>query len=157
MKSVDILVTHASELVTLQGEHPPRKKRQLADLSIIKNGSIAIDNGRIVAVGKHLQYTADTIIDASGKTVLPGFVDPHTHVVFAGSREFELDMKLQGFSYMDILKKGGGIFYTVDKTRKASVDELILQSTRRLDMMLAYGTTTCEGKSGGPRQPDTVP
>ncbi len=79
---------------------------------------------------------------------MPGFVDPHTHLVFSGSREFELDMKLRGFSYMDILKKGGGIFYTVTETRKASEASLIEQSKKRLDNMLKHGTTTCEAKSG---------
>ncbi len=79
---------------------------------------------------------------------MPGFVDPHTHVVFAGSREFELDMKLSGLSYMDVLKKGGGIFYTVNETRKATENDLFNQSKNRLDHMLIHGTTTCEGKSG---------
>jgi len=79
---------------------------------------------------------------------MPGLVDPHTHVVFAGSREFELDQKLAGLSYMEILKRGGGIFFTVEQTRKASVGDLVSQSRKRLDTMLAYGTTTCEAKTG---------
>ncbi|MEM4258750.1 MAG: imidazolonepropionase [Candidatus Thermoplasmatota archaeon] len=148
MTSVDILIKNASELVTLKGAESPRKGQQLSELSIIKNGSIALDNGLVVAVGKNLSYTADRVIDATGKIVLPGFVDPHTHVVFAGSREFELDLKLQGMSYLDILQRGGGIFYTVSETRKASVDQLICESTKRLNTMLSYGTTTCEAKSG---------
>jgi imidazolonepropionase len=117
-------------------------------LGIIKNGSIAVRGGRIVDVGRHLRYKADTIIDASGKLVMPGFVDPHTHVVFAGSREFELDLKLAGVPYMEILKRGGGIYYTVEETRKASPARLVEQSRRRLDTMLAYGTTSCEAKTG---------
>jgi imidazolonepropionase len=80
--------------------------------------------------------------------VMPGFVDPHTHVVFAGSREFELDLKLAGIPYMEILKRGGGIFYTVNETRKASLTQLFQQSKKRLDTMLSYGTTTCEAKTG---------
>ncbi|HUT00750.1 MAG TPA: imidazolonepropionase, partial [Candidatus Thermoplasmatota archaeon] len=89
-----------------------------------------------------------TIIDASGKLVMPGFVDPHTHVVFAGSREFELDLKLSGVSYLEILRRGGGIFYTVKETRKASPVQLLQQSKKRLDTMLSYGTTSCEAKTG---------
>ena len=148
MKTVDILIKNASELVTLKGPNAPRTKQQMSDLSIINNGSIAINDGKIVEIGKNLNYSAEKIIDAHGKTVMPGFVDSHTHLVFAGSREFELDMKLKGFSYMDILKKGGGIFYTVNKTRKASDDQLIKESKNRLDTMLLHGTTTCEAKSG---------
>ncbi len=148
MKSVDILIKNTNEIVTLKGPNRPRKKKEMNELSIIENGSVAIDNGTIVDVGKNLSYSADKIINAKGKTVLPGFVDPHTHVVFAGSREFELDMKLKGLSYMDILKSGGGIFYTVEKTRKATKEQLIQQATKRLDKMLSYGTTTCEAKSG---------
>jgi len=148
MTNVDILIKNANELITLKGPNKPRIKKQMSNLSIIKDGSIAIKDGKIVDVGKNLRYNAENIIDASGKIVMPGFVDPHTHVVFAGSREFELEMKLRGVSYMDILKKGGGIFYTVRETRKASEESLFKQSKKRLDTMLSYGTTTCEAKSG---------
>jgi len=148
MKTVDILIKNASELITLKGIDKPRTRKQMSNLSIINNGSVAIHDGKIVEVGENLQYSGKKTIDATGKVVMPGFVDSHTHLVFAGSREFELDMKLKGFSYMDILKKGGGIFYTVDKTRKASTDSLLKQSISRLDTMLLHGTTTCEAKSG---------
>ena len=155
METVDILIKNANELITLKGSNHPRKKEQMCDLSIVQNGSVAITDGKIVDVGKNLNYNAKKIIDASGKIVMPGFVDPHTHVVFAGSREFELDMKLKGLSYMDILKKGGGIFYTVNETRKASKVSLLKQSKKRLDTMLSYGTTTCEAKSGYGLKTDT--
>jgi len=148
METVDILIKNASELVTLKGINKPRKKTQMNDLSIINNGFIAIKNGKIYDIGKNPEFEAETIIDASGKTVMPGFVDPHTHLVFSGSREFELDMKLKGLSYMEILKEGGGIFYTVDKTRRASFEDLFSSGKKRLDNMLLHGTTTCEGKSG---------
>lgn len=148
MQSVDLLITHASELLTLKGSRKPRIRGQMRNLGIMKNGSIAIQNGRIVDVGRNLRYTAETVIDASGKLVMPGFVDPHTHVVFAGSREFELDLKLAGVPYMEILRRGGGIFYTVEKTRKASPAQLLLQSKKRLDTMLRHGTTSCEVKTG---------
>ena len=148
MMTVDILIKNASEIVTLKGDNHPRTKKQMSNLSLIDNGSLAINDGKIFDIGKNLKYNAEKTIDAKGKTVLPGFVDPHTHLVFSGSREFELDMKLKGFTYMDILKKGGGIFYTVEKTRKASNDDLIKESKARLDKMLLHGTTTCEAKSG---------
>jgi imidazolonepropionase len=148
MQSVDLLITHASELLTLKGPRKPRIQGQMRNLGIMKNGSIAIQNGKIVDVGRNLRYKAETVIDASGKLVMPGFVDPHTHVVFAGSREFELDLKLAGVPYMEILRRGGGIFYTVEKTRKASPAQLLLQSKKRLDTMLRHGTTSCEAKTG---------
>jgi len=148
METVDILIKNANELLTLKGPNHQRTKSMMNDLGIIKNGCVAVKNGKIFDTGKNLTYKAKKTIDASGKTVLPGFVDPHTHIVFSGSREFELDMKLKGYSYMDILNKGGGIFYTVEKTRKASEEQLISESKKRLDNMLSYGTTTCEAKSG---------
>jgi len=148
METADIIIKNANELITLKGPNKPRTKKEMSNLEIIQNGSIAIKDGLIVAVGKNLKYKSEKVIDAKGKTVMPGFVDPHTHLVFAGSREFELDMKLKGLTYMDILKKGGGIVYTVNETRKATNNDLLKQSRTRLDNMLFYGTTTCEGKSG---------
>jgi len=147
-ETVDLFIKNANEIVTLKGPNKPRTKKQMSNLGIIKKASIAIKNGKILDVGTNLNYKAKKTIDATGKTVMPGFVDPHTHLVFAGSREFELDMKLKGATYMEILKKGGGIVYTVDKTRKASMSQLVKESKARLDTMLAHGTTTCEGKSG---------
>ena len=148
MKTVDILIKNASEILTLKGPKTPRIQKEMSNLSIINNGSVAIDNGKIVKAAKNLDYKGEIIIDAKGKTVMPGFVDSHTHLVFAGSREFELDMKLKGCSYMDILNEGGGIFYTVKKTRSATFKDLIFDSKKRLDTMLLHGTTTCEAKSG---------
>ena len=148
METVDIIIKNANELVTLKGPNKPRTKKEMSNLGIINKGSVAIRDGIIVAVGKNINYKSEKVIDAKGKTVMPGFVDPHTHLVFAGSREFELDMKLKGLSYMNILKKGGGIVYTVNETRKASTSNLLKQSRSRLDNMLFYGTTTCEAKSG---------
>jgi len=155
METVDILIINANEIITLKGKNQPRIKKEMENLGIIKNGSIAIKNGKIVEIGKNLKYKSEDIIDVKGKIVAPGFVDPHTHLVFAGSREFELDMKLKGLTYMEILKKGGGIVYTVSKTRKATFTDLLKQSKNRLDKMLIYGTTTCEGKSGYGLETDT--
>jgi imidazolonepropionase len=148
MEKVDILIKNANELLTLKGSNSPRKKKEMSDIGIIKGGSVAVKDGVVVDVGKNLSYKAEAVIDAKGKTVMPGFVDPHTHLVFLGSREFELDWKLKGLSYIDIKKKGGGIFYTVEKTRKASAAKLFDEARSRLDRMLLYGTTTCEAKSG---------
>ncbi|MEA3458915.1 MAG: imidazolonepropionase [Candidatus Thermoplasmatota archaeon] len=148
METVDIFIKNASELITMDGPNRPRIKKEMCELSIIKNGSVAIKDGKIVETGNDLEYDAEKTIDASGKTVMPGFIDSHTHLVFAGSREFELDMKLKGISYMEILKKGGGIFYTVNETRKATNEGLLKQSKKRLDTMISHGTTTCEAKSG---------
>jgi imidazolonepropionase len=148
METVDILIENANEILTLRGENHPRIKTEMNELEIIKNGSIAIKNDIIFDIGNNLQYSSINKIDAKGKIILPGFVDSHTHIVFSGSREFELDMKLKGFSYMDILNSGGGIFYTVDKTRKSNINDLFEESKKRLNNMLRYGTTTCEGKSG---------
>jgi imidazolonepropionase len=148
MEHVDLLIANANELVTLQGPQTPRTSGQMKKLSIITKGSVAIRDGVIVAVGRNLRYKAERTIDASGKLVMPGFVDPHTHVVFAGSREFELELKLAGVPYLEILRRGGGIQYTVKETRKASPGRLVEESTKRLDTMLAYGTTTCEAKTG---------
>ena len=148
METVDVLIKNANELVTLKGKNKQRIKKEMSNLGIISNGSIAVKDGKIIDIGKDLRYRAERVIDAKKKTILPGFIDPHTHLVFAGSREFELDMKLKGLTYMDILKQGGGIVYTVNKTRKASNVTLLEESKTRLDNMLKYGTTTCEGKSG---------
>jgi imidazolonepropionase len=148
MVTVDLLITNASELLTLRGFRKPRTRGQMKRLSIIKNGSVAVRNGLVVAVGRNLRYKAEIILDASGKLVMPGFVDPHTHVVFAGSREHELHLKLAGIPYLEILRRGGGILSTVQKTRNASPAILLQESRRRLDTMLRYGTTTCEAKTG---------
>ena len=148
MKTVDILIENVNEILTLKGKNQPRIKSEMNELGIIKKGSIAIIDDRIIDIGRNLQYKAIKKINAKGKIVMPGFVDSHTHIVFSGSREFELDMKLNGFSYMDILNKGGGIYYTVNKTRKSNIIDLMEQSKFRLNKMLEYGTTTCEGKSG---------
>ncbi|MEM2104926.1 MAG: imidazolonepropionase [Candidatus Bathyarchaeia archaeon] len=148
-----MLIVNANELVTVAGgNEKPRVGKQMRELGIIHNGGLAIKDGRIVAVGKTSEITkafrAETIISADGKTVLPGFVDPHTHLVFAGSREDEFEMRVEGAYYMEILSAGGGILKTVRETRRASVDKLVDCGLKTLDVMLDYGTTTVEAKSG---------
>ncbi|PMB74888.1 imidazolonepropionase [Candidatus Bathyarchaeota archaeon] len=148
-----MLVVNANELVTLSGENEkPRVGKQMRELGIIHNGGLAIKDGRIAAVGKTSEITkafrAETIISADGKTVLPGFVDAHTHLVFAGSREDEFQMRVEGAYYMEILSAGGGILKTVRDTRRTSADKIIDFGLKTLDIMLEHGTTTVEAKSG---------
>jgi imidazolonepropionase len=145
---MDILIRNSEELITMQGPQHARTKQEMNELGIIRGGDIAIKNGVIIDVGTNLEYSALEEIDASKKIVLPGFVDPHTHLVFSGTRELELEWKLKGLSYVDIKKKGGGIEYTVEKTREATFHQLVKESYPRLQTMLAHGTTTCEAKSG---------
>ncbi|RLI20046.1 imidazolonepropionase [Candidatus Bathyarchaeota archaeon] len=152
-EKVDLIVEGANELVTLQGgSAKPLKGEAMQNLGIIRDGAVAVKDGRIVAIGKTSEvrerYTAEIIVDAEGKLVTPGLVDSHTHLVFAGSREDEFEMKLKGASYLEILQKGGGILRTVAETRKASPEELVKLGKERLDTMLVHGTTTVEAKSG---------
>ena len=152
-ENADLLIVNANELVTVEGgSQKPRTGAQMRELGIIRNGSLAVKDGKIVAVGKTTEVTkvfkAENIINANGKTVLPGFVDAHTHLVFAGSREDEFQMRVEGASYMEILGAGGGILRTVRETRKASVEKLGDLTIERLDVMLEHGTTTVEAKSG---------
>lgn len=150
----DLLVLQAAELVTLRGPERARAKAEMSELSIIRDGAVAIAGGVIVDVGrtetilKEHDATGVERIDAKDKVVMPGFVDPHTHLVYAGSREFELELKAKGKSYMEILQDGGGIHRTVQDTRSASKEELFRQSARRLESMIAHGSTTIEAKSG---------
>jgi len=152
MTDVDLLIKNIAELHTLQGPDRPRKGDEMKDTGKIEDGALAVKGDKIIAVGSSDEiesaYEANEEIDASGKTVIPGFVDPHTHLVFAGSREDELVMKIEGKSYMEILEEGGGILNTVRSTREASKKVLKEQSLKRLDRMLYSGTTTVEAKSG---------
>ncbi len=154
----DILITHAAELVTCSG-YAAKRGAQMSELGIIPDGAVVIEQGRIAHVGQTAEIlTALTAagkpigafdtIDASGKAVLPGFVDSHTHLVFGGYRAEEFGWRLTGDSYMEILQRGGGILRTVADTRSASREELTEIGLKRLDSMLAFGVTTVEGKSG---------
>jgi imidazolonepropionase len=150
---VDLIIRNASELATPHGgNQKPLVGKQMHALRIIKNAALAVNNGKIIAVGKTSSVTAafeaTETIDAEGKTVIPGFVDAHTHLVFAGSREKEFETRLKGASYMEILREGGGILKTVRETRQATEDELIHNCQKALDIMLKHGTTTVEAKSG---------
>ena len=152
-EKADLLIVNADELITLAGgNQKPRIGRQMRELGIIPHGALAVKDGRIVTVGKTIEVTkafkAENVISANGKIVMPGFVDPHTHLVFAGFREDEFQLRVEGASYMEILSSGGGILKTVRETRKANVERLVDFGLKRLDVMLEYGTTTVEAKSG---------
>ncbi|MGQ9507437.1 MAG: imidazolonepropionase [Candidatus Bathycorpusculaceae bacterium] len=152
-EKVNLLIVNADELITLAGANQkPRIGKKMLELGIIPHGALAVKDGRIVAVGKTVEVTkafkAENVISAHGKTVMPGFVDPHTHLIFSGFREDEFQMRVEGASYMEILSSGGGILKTVRETRKASVEKLVDSGLKRLDAMLEYGTTTVEAKSG---------
>ncbi len=152
-EKADLLIVNANELVTLAGDsQKPRVGKQMRELGIIRDGCLAVRDGRVAAVGKTSEiaklFRAEAIISANGKTVLPGFVDSHTHLIFAGSREDEFQMRVEGASVLEILGAGGGILKTVRDTRKASIDRLVDLGVKTLDVMLAHGTTTVEAKSG---------
>lgn len=148
-----LIIKDIDNLLTLKGENKPRVGNEARDVGLIKNGVVAIKEDKIIYVGKELPSSIEIdqntiIIDGKGKTVTPGLVDSHTHLVHGGSRENELAMKLKGSSYLDILASGGGIHSTVKATCEASFDELYNQAKKSLDIMLSFGTTTVEAKSG---------
>jgi imidazolonepropionase len=145
-----ILIKNISCMVTMKGQNSPRHGREMSEAGIIEDGYILIEDGRIKSVGTGSIHETEgmTVIDGRGKTVTPGLIDPHTHLIHGGSRENELSLKLKGVPYLDILKQGGGILNTVTNTRKASKKELKIQARRSLDQMLTHGTTTLEAKSG---------
>ena len=152
--TADLIVENADIVYTCAGDAPRRGARQ-RDVSALRHASIASQRGRILFVGsadecrRTLSPHADaTIVDARGAAVVPGFVDPHTHLVFAGDRREELLRRLAGATYADIAAAGGGIVRTVHETRGASEEQLVAAALPRLAAMLACGTTTAEVKSG---------
>jgi imidazolonepropionase len=152
-KNVDLIIQHAKQLITAKGyTQKPSAGPQMEDLGIIEDGAVAAASGKIVAVGKTNdlvnEFWAPETIDATGKTVCPGFVDAHTHFAFAGSREREVELKIKGAGYLEILRSGGGILRTVRDTRAASKDELAHICRERANNLLIHGTTTIEAKSG---------
>jgi imidazolonepropionase len=153
---VDLLVVHAAQLLTLAGPNEtPRIAAAMEEIGLVADGAVAASEGVIVAAGPTAEVMATVspapgcvVLEAFGSVVLPGFVDPHTHLVFAGSRAREFEMRLAGASYQDLARSGGGILATMRATRAASEAELVALGHRRLDAMLAHGTTTVEAKSG---------
>jgi len=124
----------------------------MGNLGLIENGAVAVRDGQVLVTGPtasvRAQIEAAQEIDASGQVVMPGFVDPHTHVVFAGQRAGEFEQRIAGATYMEIMAAGGGIMSTVRATRQATTGDLVAQTLPRLDTMLAHGTTTVEAKTG---------
>lgn len=151
---IDLLIENASELVPINSKNRPIIGNDFKDLYVIENGYLAICNEKIVAVGtkeilKDLEITTNTkIINAQGKTVLPGFIDCHTHLVFAGSREYEFSGRIEKALNPHGSVMGKGITYTVSKTREAEKTVLIELAKKRLKRMLSNGITTIEAKSG---------
>ena len=147
---VDLLIHSASQLLTLAGG--PQRGGELGQLGIIENGAIAIVGERIHAVGESDElrdaYEPEQTIHAVGRVVMPGFVDPHTHLIWAGDRSAEFEARSSGATYMEILAQGGGIISTVKQTRTSETSALILQPKQRLNRMLRHGTTTAEAKTG---------
>jgi imidazolonepropionase len=148
---IDLLIHSAAQLLTIASVGPKRGAA-MGELGIIEDGAVTVKDGLIALVGPTSevrgQVTAAEEIDASGRVVMPGFVDPHTHLVFAGDRAGEFEQRVEGATYLEIMAAGGGIMSTVRATRAASVEQLVEESRARLNRMLAHGTTTAEVKTG---------
>ena len=150
MSSLAIL--HASQLVTLAGPKGPRVGAEMSELAIIRDGGMLIREGKIEMVGSSEEVAKNAghveIVDAGGRVVLPGFVDAHTHLAFAGNRLDDFERRARGETYEQIAKAGGGIWSTVEKTRAASGEDLFNQAQTHAELFLRCGTTTIEAKSG---------
>lgn len=145
-----MLIHSATQVLTLAGG--PQRGKALGTLGLIEKGAVLVRDEKIIAVGPsdelRASYPDEPTLDASGCVILPGFVDPHTHVIWAGDRAREFEMRLEGAKYLDILAAGGGILSTVRQTRTASIEALIAQTRPRLLRMFSNGTTTVEAKTG---------
>jgi len=145
-----MIIHSASQVITCAGG--PQRGSALGELGLIENGAVVIHNGRILDTGPTSEmldaYPQQEKVSAEGRVVMPGLVDPHTHVLWAGDRAEEFEMRIQGRSYQEIMDAGGGIVSTVRDTRAATVEELKEETRNRLRRMFAHGTTTLEGKTG---------
>lgn len=155
MHEPDLVIQNIGELVTPPFIHGPHRGHEMSNLTRIKNGAIAVSEGKIIACGtekdvlEQIKISDKTrTVSAQGKLVTPGLIDPHTHLVFAGNRAGEFLMRCQGKTYAEIAKAGGGIVASTTATRQASVAELEALGLERLALMLRYGTTTAEAKTG---------
>src|ERR1700687_6491218 len=148
-----LLLTNLNQVVTLRGT-VPRRGAALSNPGVIRGGAVLIAGGRIAAAGPRgkieslpeARYAAK--VDAGGRIVLPGFVDSHTHFIFAGSRADEYEQRIAGANYEEIARKGGGILSTVRKLRSSLPDALKIRALAALRQFAAHGTTTLEAKSG---------
>jgi imidazolonepropionase len=153
MSPVDLLIHSASQVCVIPDNGRPRRGGQeLGQLGLIADGAIAVRDGRVHAVGPssdlRAAFQARETVDAGGRCLTPGFVDPHTHIPWVGNRANEFEQRLAGASYMEIMAAGGGIMSTVRQTRQASLAELVSDNLPRLARMLRYGTTSAEAKTG---------
>jgi imidazolonepropionase len=147
---VDLILHSARQVLTLTGG--PQRGIELGSLGIITDGAVAVRDGIIIDVGASAdirgRYSSQSQIDVGNRVLMPGLVDPHTHLIWAGDRAEEFEMRVAGATYMEIMAAGGGIASTVAKTRAASCDELVQEALPRVRRMLAHGTTTAEAKTG---------
>jgi imidazolonepropionase len=151
--SGSVAIVNIGQLVTLAGPARPRVGAELRELGLIQDAAILIEDGRITAAGAYAELRSNipphaVLVDAERRCVTPGFVDAHTHMVFAGNRAAEFELRLAGASYQQIAAAGGGILSTVRQTRTASEDDLLVAARRHRNWMLRSGTTTAEAKSG---------
>ena len=149
---INLIIKNAAQVVTCSG-FEGKRGAAMSNLNVIENGTVIVTDGIISHVLKQGESIPENLseyeeIDATGKALLPGFVDPHTHFVFGGYREEEFSWRMRGDSYMSIMERGGGIVNTTAATRAATEDELYISAKQRLDDMLKLGITTVEGKSG---------
>jgi imidazolonepropionase len=150
-KQFDTIIENIGQLLTMDHGDGPLKGKEMSELPVMTGAAIGLKDGLIEWIGTHEDaqtHKATERIDVEGKLVTPGLVDPHTHLVFGGSREHEMALKQQGVPYLEILKRGGGILSTVGATREASEEELLKKAHFHLDRMISYGVTTVEAKSG---------
>ncbi len=147
-----LIIKNASELVTCKGG--PKHGKNMSEIGRIHDGCVVVEGGIITDVGTTdevlSKYSTDDckVIDASGRAVLPGFIDSHTHLIFGGYRADEFSWRMRGDTYMSIMERGGGITSSVRATRNTSLDEFVEAGKKRLDKFMAMGVTTVEGKSG---------
>lgn len=152
-QSASLLITNCSQLVTLGGPARPRVGAEMKDLGIVNDGAILVEDRRFASVGTRSEIepaasVGTQVVDAGGRVVMPGFVDAHTHLVFAGNRADEFEMRCEGMTYQQIAERGGGIRSTVRKTRAATEDDLVAAGQKHARWFLQGGTTTVEAKSG---------
>lgn len=148
----DLIVHNAAQLLTCASGGKAKKGAAMRDLGIVRDGAIAVCGGKICGVGKSAdvlrEFESENVFDAKNKVVAPAFVECHTHIIFAGNRLDEFELKIKGADYLEILESGGGILSTVKETRAASLENLVEDARRRLDKMLDFGIGTCEIKTG---------
>lgn len=154
----DVILHNIGQLILPKASDYPLKGQDMKELKIREDAAIGIQDGRIAWIGSNAEagsLKSIDRIDADGKVVSPGLVDPHTHLVFGGSREHELSLKQAGVPYLEILAQGGGILSTVGSTKKATEEELYRKAAFHLERMISYGVTTMEAKSGYGLDADT--